>query len=131
MLISDEYCRPQSDAAPYAQHMINSYDICPSISHLFALDIMIVDMKCSKPFVRFMSECKQIFSDIFFTFCPINFKFFSIISTFETNSEGKFQLDSTPDEEFSHNVAQSGQYLHYPLSDLNEIWHQGSSKTFQ
>ena len=49
--------------------------------------------------VLFMSQCKRIFGDIF-TFCPINLKFSSIISTFQMNSEAKFQLDSTSDEEF-------------------------------
>ena len=37
-----------------------------------------------------------------FTSCPIKLKFSSIISTFQTNSDEKFQLDSTPDEGFPH-----------------------------
>ena len=53
-------------------------------------------------FVRFMSLCNRIFGDIIFTFCPIKLKLTSVISMTKTNSEAKFQLDSTTDEEFPH-----------------------------
>jgi len=40
--------------------------------------------------------------DIIFNSCLIKLKFSSIISTFYTLSDAKFQLDSTTDEEFPH-----------------------------
>ena len=47
-------------------------------------------LQCTNPIVRLISLCNKIFGDIILTFCPIKLKFPSIVSTFMTNSEARF-----------------------------------------
>ena len=104
--------------------------------------------------VLLMSQCKRIFADIFVTSRLIKLKLTLVIWRFKTNADAKFQLVSTTNDEFpnrppllSNNCTLSatlwrcrkrafftiGVYVDiiYPLSDLNEISPQSSSKTFK
>ena len=78
--------------------------------------------------VRFMSSANEFTAIKFLLFARSISNFSSFISTFNTNSEPKFQLDSATELAASFTMGIFGEIL-YPLSDLNEIRHQGSSKT--